>query len=101
MRKNNKRDHNFSVPVKSKIKNRALEIGFDLLITYENIDLVKKVLKGGEFRAQDEDLEEIEVGDEISMTYGIEADYSDNILFLTILFNSSLAGSPKMRLIRK
>ena len=77
------------------VKPKSIVLHFTILVTKENINIVK-LLK--DFLANSNT---IEIDDEIDINYEIEGDLSDNAVKLMMLFNTSLCARPTIEIIRK
>jgi len=79
------------------VATKELVLTYTVLVTPKNLDLVKRLAKSTMI-VEDED--EIEVGEEIDVDFELEGEFSDYALQMAMLFNTSLAKKPFIRIIR-
>ena len=67
------------------------------MVTPENINVVRKLASCDVI---EEDPEDIEIGDSIGIDYSLEGEFTEYAIPLAMLFNSSLANKPILKVVR-
>jgi len=79
------------------IKTTEIVLTFDVMVTPENINVVRKLASCDVI---EEDPEDIEIGDSIGIDYSLEGEFTEYAIPLAMLFNSSLANKPILKVVR-
>ena len=79
------------------IKTVELIVQFEVEVNPKNIHLVKQLAACDVI---DERPEDIEIGDEISVDYSLEGEFTDYAIMMAMLFNLGTKGQPKMTVVR-
>jgi len=79
------------------VQTVEMSLCFDVQVTPQNITLLKTLARS---TAIEEDPDEIEVGDEISIDYVFEGEFSEYALSMAMLFNSSRINKPNLQIKR-
>jgi len=79
---------------------KAITLSFTVLVSETNINMLKRLFHQTDL-VQAEREEEIIIGEEIDLHFCFEGDMENEIVTMVMLFNSDLAGKPKLSLSRE